>query len=64
MRYNHYFIAQGREKYAVQKYYELPGSKSANVWIARDFVRWPVHTGVSIHALLAVAHNNLSLRIV
>jgi len=63
MRYNHYFMAQGREKYAVQKYYELAGSKSDKCLDCAGFCQTACPYGVSIHALLAVAHNNLSLKI-
>jgi len=63
MRYNHYFMAQGREKYAVQKYYELAGSKPDKCLDCDGFCQTACPYGVSIHALLAVAHNNLSLKI-
>ncbi|MFH1320084.1 MAG: aldo/keto reductase [Bacteroidota bacterium] len=63
MRYNHYFMAQGREKYAIQKYYELAGAKSDKCLDCEGFCQTACPYGVSIHALLAVAHNNLSLKI-
>jgi len=63
MRYNHYFLAQGREKYAVQKYYELPGSISDKCLDCEGFCESACPYGVSIHALLVAAHNNLSLKI-
>lgn len=61
MRYNHYFMAQGREKYAIQKYYELPGSKSDKCLDCEGFCKEACPYGVTIHALLAVAHYNLSI---
>jgi len=63
MRYNHYFMAQGREKYAMQKYYELTGSRSYKCLDCEGFCETACPYGVSIHALLAAAHNNLSLKI-
>lgn len=63
MRYNHYFVAQRREKYAIQKYYELPGTKSEKCLDCEGFCEAACPFGVSIHALLAAAHNNLSLKI-
>jgi predicted aldo/keto reductase-like oxidoreductase len=63
MRYNHYFMAQGREKYAIQKFYELSGSKSDRCLDCQGFCQMACPYGVPIHALLTVAHNNLSLRV-
>ena len=63
MRYNHYFMAQGREKYAMQKYFELTGSRSDKCLNCEGFCEAACPYGVSIHGLLAAAHNNLSLKI-
>jgi predicted aldo/keto reductase-like oxidoreductase len=63
MRYNHYFMAQGREKYAIEKYIELPGSRSDKCLDCEGFCEAACPYGVSIHALLTIAHNNLSLNI-
>jgi len=63
MRYNQYFMAQAREKYAIQKYYELSGAKSEICMNCKGFCESACPYGVSIHALLTVAHNNLSLNI-
>ncbi len=63
MRYNHYFMAQGREKYAIQKYFELSGSRSEKCLDCIGYCEASCPYGVSIHALLAIAHNNLSLSI-
>lgn len=63
MRYNQYFMAQSREKYAIEKYYELSGPKSDICMNCEGFCELACPYGVSIHALLAIAHNNLSLNI-
>jgi uncharacterized protein len=61
MRYNQYFMAQSREKYAIQKYHELTGAKSEMCVNCEGFCEAACPYGVSIHALLTVAHNNLYL---
>jgi predicted aldo/keto reductase-like oxidoreductase len=63
MRYNQYFMAQAREKYAIRKYYELSGAKSDICQNCEGFCESACPYGVSIHALLTVAHNNLSLNV-
>jgi len=61
MRYNHYFMAQGREKYAIRKYYNLPGSKPDVCSDCEGFCESSCPYGVSIQSLLSIAHGNLSL---
>jgi Fe-S-cluster-containing hydrogenase component 2 len=61
MRYNQYFMAQAREKYAIQKYNELSGAKSEMCMNCEGFCEVACPYGVSIHALLTVAYNNLYL---
>jgi predicted aldo/keto reductase-like oxidoreductase len=61
MRYNHYFEAQGQEKYAVQKYMAL-NTRQADVC---DQCSGPCQAhcpyGVPIQGLLTMAHQNLTL---
>jgi len=56
-------MAQAREKYAIQKYYELSGVKSDMCANCEGFCESSCPYGVSIQALLTVAYNNLSLNI-
>ena len=58
MRYNHYFMAQGREKYAMRKYHELAGSKSDSCLDCKGFCQMACPYGVPIQPLLTIAHNN------
>lgn len=61
MRYNHYFEAQGNEKYAMQKYAELPTAKANLCESCSGICQNNCPYGVPIHALLTIAHENLSL---
>lgn len=61
MRYNHYFEAQGNEKYAMLKYAELPGSKANICESCSGMCQNNCPYGVPIHGLLTMAHENLSL---
>lgn len=61
MRYNHYFMAQGREKYSIMKYLDLPGSKPDVCKDCEGFCESACPYGVSIQSLLSIAHNNLNL---
>jgi len=63
MRYNHYFIAQSREKYAIEKYNSLQGSNAKNCMDCKGYCEEACPYSVKIQALLAVAHSNLSLNI-
>jgi len=64
MRYNHYLMAQGREKYAIKKYYELPGSKPDVCSECEGLCEASCPFGVSIRSLLSIAHQNLSINLV
>lgn len=64
MRYNHYFMAQSREKYAMKKYYELPGNKADRCSDCIGYCETACPYGVSIQALLSVAHHNLNFGLV
>jgi len=61
MRYNHYFEAQGREKYAMFKYSELPKAKANICKNCEGHCENACPYGVPIHALLMFAHNRLTL---
>lgn len=61
MRYNHYFMAQGREKYSIEEYYALPGNKPDICSECKGLCEASCPYGVSIRSLLSIAHQNLSL---
>jgi predicted aldo/keto reductase-like oxidoreductase len=61
MRYNHYFMAQGMEKFAMEKYNNLPGGKPHNCMDCEGFCESACPYGVPIRSLLPLAHHNLSL---
>ncbi|UCH96880.1 MAG: aldo/keto reductase [Candidatus Aminicenantes bacterium] len=61
MRYNHYFEAQGNEKYAMQKYAALTTSKADICESCRGMCQDNCPYGVPIQGLLTMAHENLSL---
>jgi aryl-alcohol dehydrogenase-like predicted oxidoreductase len=61
MRYNHYFMAQGREKYAVQKYNSLQGSKADKCIDCEGYCEVACPFGVPVKLLLAIADENLSI---
>ena len=62
MRYNHYFDAQGKEKYAMKKYAKLP-VKADLCENCKGYCESACPHGVPIHALLNMAHHNLSLNV-
>lgn len=61
MRYNHYFEAQGLEKYAMEKYAALPAAKADLCETCNGACQDKCPYGVPIHGLLTLAHENLSL---
>ena len=61
MRYNHYFMAQGLEKSSMEKYDNLPGNKADLCQSCEGYCERECPYGVSIQALLSIAHLNLSL---
>jgi predicted aldo/keto reductase-like oxidoreductase len=63
MRYNHYFDAQGKEKYAMKNYAKLPGAKADLCAHCQGFCESACPYGVPIHGLLTMAHRTLSLNI-
>ncbi len=63
MRYNHYFTAQDRQKYAIEKFYGLPRRDLDNCRNCEGFCEKNCPYGVSIRNLLSVALQNLSLNV-
>jgi predicted aldo/keto reductase-like oxidoreductase len=63
MRYNHYFMAQDRQKYAIEKFYGLPGRSLDKCRNCKGFCEKNCPYGVSIRDLLSVAEQNLTIRI-
>lgn len=61
MRYNHYFEAQGREKYALEKYAALPGARADRCFNCGGDCEAACPYGVPIHGLLGMAHERLTL---
>jgi predicted aldo/keto reductase-like oxidoreductase len=62
-RFNHYFISQKREKYAIQKYLELAGPKTNKCLDCEGICQSACPYGVSIKTIMAIAHENLELNI-
>ena len=60
LRYNYYFTSKGQEKYAMQKYRELPGEKPDVCIHCEGFCEKACPYGVLTRPLLAMAHQNLS----
>lgn len=61
MRYNHYFIAQGREKHAMSKYKSLPTPKADKCRDCEGHCEAACPYNVPIHGLLISAHHRLTL---
>jgi len=60
-RFNHYFISQKREKYAIQKYLELQSPKTEMCLNCEGFCESACPYGVSVRTIMAIAHKNLNL---
>jgi len=60
MRYNYYFTSKGQEKYAMQKYKELPGGKPDVCFNCEGYCEKACPYGVATRGILAMAHHNLS----
>jgi predicted aldo/keto reductase-like oxidoreductase len=63
MRYNHYFDAQGKEKYAMKSYAKISGPKADLCAACQGFCESACPYGVPIHGLLTLAHRTLSLNL-
>jgi predicted aldo/keto reductase-like oxidoreductase len=61
MRYYHYYDANGREKYAMNRYAALKAPNALNCQNCQGYCEPKCPYGVSIHGLLALAHQRLSL---
>lgn len=61
MRYNNYFTAQSREKFAISQYLGLGMPNAGNCSGCQGFCESACPYGVPIHALLVEAHKTLSL---
>ena len=61
MRYNHYFEAQGLEKYAMEKYLALDSSGADVCETCQGICQKNCPFGIPIKGLLTIAHQNLSL---
>jgi aryl-alcohol dehydrogenase-like predicted oxidoreductase len=61
MRYNHYFEAQGREKYAMAKYAGLPTPKADECQTCEGHCEAACPYDVPVRGLLINAHQNLTL---
>jgi len=60
MRYNHYFMAQGREREAMTKYDAIPGSKADVCSACPGFCERECPYGVPIQGMLILADRQLS----
>jgi predicted aldo/keto reductase-like oxidoreductase len=63
MRYNHYFMAQDRQKYAIEKFYGLPRRDLNQCRNCEGFCEKNCPYGVYIRNLLSVAEQNLMLNV-
>lgn len=61
MRYQHYFMSQGREKHAMEKYAALPRTNAAVCTDCEGHCEAACPFGVSVQGLLMATHQTLSL---
>jgi len=61
MRYQHYFMSQGREKHAMEKYAALPRTNAAVCTDCKGYCEAACPFGVSVQGLLMATHQTLSL---
>jgi len=61
MRYQHYFMSQGREKHAMEKYAALQRTNAAVCTDCKGHCEAACPFGVSVQGLLMAAHQTLSL---
>ncbi len=61
MRYNHYFDAHNREKYAIKKYMALNGKDAGLCVDCEGYCESSCSYDLPVQGLLSMVHNNLSL---
>ena len=61
MRYDHYFLAQHREKYAMERYARLTGNKADLCDNCEGFCEKDCPYHVQIQSLLTLAHRNMTI---
>ncbi len=61
MRYDHYFVAQRREKHAISKYAALKSKKADKCQDCAGYCESACPYGIPVRALLASAHQTLTL---
>jgi len=61
MRYDHYFVAQGREKHAMAEYAALESQKADRCQDCAGYCESACPYDVPVRALLATAHSTLTL---
>ncbi|MDH7512047.1 MAG: aldo/keto reductase [Clostridiales bacterium] len=61
MRYNHYFLAQGREKEAMLKYSQIPGARADACTNCLGHCERACPYGVPVQGMLLLAHHQLTL---
>jgi len=61
MRYQHYFMSQGREKHAMAKYAALPRTNASVCTDCDGYCEAACPYGVKVQGLLMAAHHTLSL---
>ncbi len=61
MRYDHYFVAQGREKHAMAEYAALTSAKADICQNCSGYCESACPYGLPVQALLSAAHQTLSL---
>jgi aryl-alcohol dehydrogenase-like predicted oxidoreductase len=61
MRYNHYFVAQGREKYAMERYAKLASRVANQCQNCAGHCESACPYKVPVQTLLVLAHQNLTL---
>lgn len=61
MRYDHYFVSQGREKHAMAKYAALKSTTADKCQSCAGYCEFACPYGVPVRALLSTAHHTLTL---
>ena len=61
MRYNHYYSAQGKEKFALKKYMILDAPKADLCQNCEGFCEKACPYGVPVQGMLSMAHSQLTL---